>query len=152
MHIIGYQGESAIPYAIRLGVALQLTNILRDIGEDWRAGRIYLPQEELQAYDLNSEGMPHTSRSGRWRDFMRFQIDRVHNLYQAALPGVRFLELDGRFAIAAAAELYQAILDDIESHDYDVFNRRAMVSSLGKLIRLPGIWQRAMWSKGGELR
>lgn len=74
---------------------------------------------------------------------MRFQIERTRQLYKDALPGVALLDRDGRFAIAAAAELYQAILVDIETHDYDVFHRRASISKWGKLRRLPGIWQRA---------
>ena len=73
---------------------------------------------------------------------MRFQIERTRKLYASALPGVALLARDGRFAIAAAAELYRAILDDIEAHDYDVFRRRAMVGNLEKLRRLPGIWWR----------
>ncbi len=71
---------------------------------------------------------------------MRFQIKRNRQLYHDALPGIALLDRDGRFAIAAAAKLYQAILDDIEAHDYQVFDRRSSVSTWGKLARLPGIW------------
>jgi phytoene synthase len=70
---------------------------------------------------------------------MRFQIARARALYAESLPGLALLERDGRFAVAAAAELYGAILDDIEAHDYDVFRRRAQVSTSRKLIRLPAI-------------
>ena len=76
----------------------------------------------------------------RWRRFMRFQIERVHQLYDEAEPGIGLLNRDGRFAIGAAAGLYRAILQDIESHDYDVFRRRAHISFLGKSSRLPAIW------------
>jgi len=76
----------------------------------------------------------------QWRAFMRFQIERNRRLYQEAMPGIRLLDPDGRFAIAAAADLYCAILEDIEAHDYDVFTRRAHVGTWGKLRRLPGIW------------
>jgi phytoene synthase len=143
MHIIGYQEEVSFPYAIRLGVALQLTNILRDVGEDWRFGRVYLPKKELERFGLGYEDIAQGKVKDNWREFMRFQIKRVRDLYTQALPGVALLERDGRFAISAAAELYQAILEDIEAHDYDVFHRRAMVGSLGKIWRLPGIWWRA---------
>ena len=64
-------------------------------------------------------------------------------LYAEALPGIALLDPDGRFAIGAAAELYRGILDDIEAHDYDVFRRRAHVSTVGKLAKLPGIWWRS---------
>jgi phytoene synthase len=150
MHIIGYHGLGAFPYAIKLGVALQLTNILRDVGEDWQAGRVYLPEDELNRFGLGRQDLAQGLLPGapvmkNWRAFMRYQIARARGLYNEALPGVGLLERDGRFAIAAAAELYRAILEDIEAHDYNVFGRRAMVGSLGKVRRLPGIWWRAMF-------
>ena len=143
MHITGYTGKEAIPYAIKLGVALQLTNILRDVGADWEMGRFYLPIEELEAIDLTKEDIANKTIDHRWRAFMRFQIARTRRLYKEALPGVQMLGKDGRFAIQAAAELYQAILEDIEKHDYDVFNRRAHTTKLDKLQMLPGIWLRS---------
>lgn len=143
MHIIGFGGERALPYAVRLGVALQLTNILRDVGTDWRLGRLYLPQDELCAYNVTEADIAAGNRGGRWPDLMRYQIDRTRQLYTEALPGVAYLNNDGRFAIGAAAELYRAILDDIEHHDYDVFNRRAHINMAGKVRRLPGIWWRS---------
>ncbi len=142
MHIIGFESEDAIPYAIRLGVALQLTNILRDVGEDWRMGRLYLPQDELVEFGLTEEDIQAGVVTAKWRQFMRYQIERVRSTYKSALPGVQLLDPDGRFAIGAAGELYQAILEKIEMNDYDVFNKRASVGKLGKMRRLPGIWWR----------
>jgi phytoene synthase len=142
MHIIGYTSDEAIRYAVKLGVALQLTNILRDVGEDWRAGRVYLPQEELADFGLDEGDLAAGYVSDRWQAFMRFQIERNRRLYAEAWPGIAMLNPDGRFAIAAAAELYRAILDDIEAHDYDVFNRRAHVNGKGKLLHLAKIWRR----------
>lgn len=140
MHIIGFESQEALPYAVKLGIALQLTNILRDVGEDWRSGRLYLPLDELEAFGL-SEAEIHTGQvSDRWRAFMRFQIDRVQRLYDEAAPGIALLNADGRFATTAAAGLYRAILDDIQAHDYDVFRRRPHVGAWGKLRRLPAIW------------
>ena len=144
MHIIGFAGRKAVPYALKLGVALQLTNILRDVGEDWRAGRVYLPQQELAEFGLNEEDLRRGQVTARWQAFMRFQIDRNRQLYEEAAPGISLLEGDGRLAISAAADLYQAILDDIEAHQYNVFTRRAFVSTWGKMRRLPGIWWRAL--------
>jgi 15-cis-phytoene synthase len=143
MHIIGYAGVHAIPYAIKLGVALQLTNILRDVGEDWRAGRLYLPQEDLETFGLSEEDIACGQVTEAWRSFMRYQIARNRLLYSEAMPGIALLNRDGRFAIAAAAELYQGILTDIEANDYDVFSRRAFVTKWGKVRRLPGIWWRS---------
>ncbi len=142
MHIIGFSGQEALPYAIKLGVALQVTNILRDVAEDWQMGRLYLPAEELGAFGLDESDIAAGRVTRHWRAFMGFQVARNRQLYAEALPGVRMLQSDGRFAVAAAGELYRAILDDIEAHDYDVFHRRAHVSTLGKLGKLPGIWWR----------
>ncbi len=143
MHIIGFAGTAAILYAVRLGVALQLTNILRDVGEDWRAGRLYLPQDELAEFGLSDEDIAAGRVDDRWRAFLRKQIARNRRLYAEAMPGIACLHRDGRFAITAAADLYRAILNDIEAHGGDVFRRRAHVSAWGKLRRLPGIWWRA---------
>lgn len=140
MHIIGFNSEQAVPYAVRLGVALQMTNILRDVAEDWRAGRLYLPQEELAEFGLSEADIDSGVVSDRWRRFMRFQIQRNRALYNDSWRGIAFLEKDGRFAITAAGKLYDAILTDIERHDYDVFSRRAYVGTLGKVTRLPNIW------------
>lgn len=145
MHIIGYSGKEALPYAIKLGVALQLTNILRDVGDDWRMGRLYLPQEDLLYFGITEEDLERGKVTDKWRALMRFQIERNRSLYQEAMPGIRMLDQNGRFAIAAASELYQGILNDIEAHDYDVFNRRAFVNTWGKLQRLPGIWWRSRY-------
>jgi phytoene synthase len=142
MHIVGFSGPEAVPYAVRLGVALQLTNILRDVGEDWHAGRLYLPLDELAAFDLSEEDIAARQVDDRWHAFLCFQMDRVHSLYTNSLPGIALLAPAGRFAIAAAAELYWAILDDIQANGGDVFSRRAYVSRLEKLRRLPGIWWR----------
>jgi phytoene synthase len=140
MHIIGFESEDALPYAVKLGIALQLTNILRDIGEDWKMGRFYLPLDELTDFGVSEADIAGGKVDDRWRAFMRFQINRVQNLYSEAEPGIALLNADGRFAITAAARLYSAILDDIEAHDYDAFHRRAHTGLLGKLKLLPGIW------------
>lgn len=144
MHIIGFAGEQALPYAVKLGVALQMTNILRDVAEDWHAGRVYLPQEELDLYGLCEADVERMANGAapdtRWNAFMRFQIERNRSLYAEGTQGIALLDHKGRFAIAAAAELYCAILRDIERHRYDVFSRRAHVSTVGKMRRLPVIW------------
>ena len=143
MHIIGFTHPDAVAYAIKLGVALQITNILRDVAEDWQRGRVYLPQEELDFFGITEADLDKGVVTDHWRTFMKFQIERARQLYEEAWLGIALLDKDGRFAIAAAAELYRGILDDIEQHDYDVFNRRAHVTQWGKLRRLPGIWWRS---------
>lgn len=142
MHIIGHSSPDAIPYAVRLGVALQLTNILRDIGEDQANGRQYLPQEELAFFGVGRETLARGEVTSAWRHLMRFQIDRARKLYDLASPGIGLLHPDGQLAVAAAAEFYRGILVDIEAHDYDTFRYRARVSGWGKLRRVPGLWLR----------
>jgi len=127
MHIIGFNAHAAYTYAIRLGVALQLTNILRDIGEDFRAGRIYLPLDELRAFHLSEEDIAQGMVTPQWRKFMRYQIARTRQLYSEAKPGIAYLTSDGRFAIAAAADLYAGILKEIENNDYNVFNQYEII-------------------------
>jgi phytoene synthase len=149
MHIIGFSGATprarpeglkAIPYAVKLGVALQLTNILRDVNEDWKAGRVYLPTDELEAFNLSEHDIRLGIVDSRWRTFLQFQIDRNRRLYREATPGIRFLDVDGQFAVAAAARLYEEILTDIERHDYDVFHRRAYVNVLRKVVLLSSLY------------
>lgn len=152
MHITGFSGEEAIPYAIRLGVALQLTNILRDVAEDWRAGRLYLPQQELGRFGLSEEDLAAGRVDRRWQAFLRFQIDRNHRLYEEAMPGIAMLDREGRLAVTAAAELYRAILSDIDAHQGDVFRRRAFVSTAEKLRRFPGIWLKSRRRAAGALK
>jgi 15-cis-phytoene synthase len=143
MHIIGYDGPEAIPSAVKLGVALQITNILRDVAEDWQVGRLYLPLEELHWYGLEEADIAMGRVDDRWTAFMKFQIERNRQLYAEAAPGIAMLHPDGRLAIQAAADLYAAILDDIERHGYDTFARRSHVGAWGKLRRMPGIWWRS---------
>jgi phytoene synthase len=140
MHIVGFSGPEAIPYAVKLGVALQITNVLRDVGEDYRSDRVYLPQDELAAFGITEDQIAVGRVDDRWREFMRFQIARNRSLYHEAWPGIAMLNRDGRFAIAAAATLYRGILDDLEAHDYDNFTRRSYVNQRGKITRLAQAW------------
>ncbi len=140
MYIVGFKSPEAVPFAIRLGVALQMTNILRDVVEDFRNGRIYLPKKELEAFGLSEADLAHGEVTPQWREFMRFQVRRTRQLYAEAQAGIQLLEPDGQLAIGAASDFYQGILDAIESNDYDVFSRRASLSAWEKLRRLPSLW------------
>lgn len=139
MQIIG-SAPGAEPYAIKLGVALQLTNILRDIGEDAQRGRIYLPQDELATYAITDQDILTNCNDERWQQLMRFYIQRTRTLYAEALPGISLLTRDSRYAVAAAAMLYRAILTKIEKNQYDNFHQRAFVPNHEKLSMLPKIW------------
>lgn len=157
MEIIGYQ-PGADTYAVKLGLALQLTNILRDIGEDAHRGRVYLPTDELTAYDLTADDLLATCHNNHWRtalchdarwhSLMQFQIQRARRLYQEAWPGIALLNQDGRYAVAAAATLYQGILTKIEANQYDNLSKRAFVPNREKLGMLPRIWWQTRQLKG----
>lgn len=140
MFIIGFSSQEAVPYAIKLGVALQMTNILRDVGEDFHNGRIYLPREELAFYGIPESDLAEGHITDNWRQFMKFQIDRTRQLYTESWTGVKMLEREGQLAIGAASVFYQGILDEIEKRDYDVFTGRASLSTIGKVSRIPSLW------------
>jgi 15-cis-phytoene synthase len=140
MYIVGFKNNEAVPYAIKLGVALQMTNILRDVGEDYRNGRLYLPREELAFYGIREQDIAEGRITDNWRQFMKFQIERTRQLYAESWEGVKMLEREGQLAIGAASVFYQGILDDIEKHDYDVFTRRASLSAMEKVSKVPALW------------
>ena len=140
MYIVGFQSNQAVPYAIKLGVALQMTNILRDVGEDYRNGRVYLPRDEMVFYGIRESDIAEGKVTRNWRQFMHFQIQRTRDLYEESWSGIKLLEPEGRLAIGAASILYRGILDEIEKNDYNVFSRRASLSLSEKLKCLPELW------------
>jgi 15-cis-phytoene synthase len=129
--------------AIALGMAMQLTNILRDVGEDAQRGRIYLPLEDLKRFNYTEDDLMKGVVDDRWRALMRFQIQRAREYYNKAEKGIRYLIPDSRWPIWAALMFYQGILDAIERNQYDVFTKRAFVSKGGKVVYLPISWLKA---------
>ena len=138
----GVDFETAKPYAVKLGIALQLTNILRDVGEDAANGRVYLPREDLERFHLTAEDILNGVYDQRYIEMMRFEIRRARRLYLEALPGIAMLSASGRTAVGVAALLYRAILDEIEAIRYQTHIQRAYVSGKKKLAYLPRfLWQ-----------
>ncbi len=131
--------DHAAPFAIQLGIALQLTNILRDVGEDARRGRVYIPEEDLEHFHLTRQDVLRGVYDERFVSLMKFEIARARKLYEFSFPGIVFLDKSVRSAVGVAASLYQAILDEIEKIDYQVFDRRAFTSSWRKIALLPRI-------------
>lgn len=110
--------------ARQLGIAFQLTNFLRDVGEDLDRGRVYLPQEDIARFGAD----PWSRRvTPQWQDLMRFEIQRNRRLYAAADAGIAMLPARSARCVTAARVLYARILDRIEDADYDVFTRRVRV-------------------------
>ena len=131
--VLGCTRPAALPCAVELGIAMQLTNILRDVGEDARQQRIYLPLEDLAAFGCTPESLLAGRPVGRFRDLMAFEIARARALYAVARPGIASLSPAGQMTTLAASRLYASILTRIEEIDYDVCNTRATVHLRRKL-------------------
>ena len=123
--------------AIALGIANQLTNILRDVGEDRGRGRIYLPLEDLDRFGYTEEDLMAGKINNNWKDLMKFQLERAREWFARSEEGVKWLSADARWPIWTSLRLYRGILDSIEGLDYDVFNNRAYVNSWVKFLNLP---------------
>ena len=123
--------------AVALGIANQLTNILRDVGEDRGRGRIYLPLDELERFGYSESDLMAGVVNDNWRALMRFQLERARAWFARSEAGVRWLAPDARWPVWASLRLYRGILDVIEQHGYDVFTKRAYVPRAGKLLDLP---------------
>ncbi|WP_306356354.1 MULTISPECIES: phytoene/squalene synthase family protein [unclassified Nocardia] len=121
----------AEPAAAALGEAFQLTNFLRDVGEDLDRGRVYLPADELTAFGVNDDLLRHCRTTGRTDPRVRRALAHLiatnRAVYRTATPGIDLLRPRVRPAIRTAAALYAGILDEIERHDYEIFTRRAAV-------------------------
>ena len=128
---------SAESAAVAMGNAMQLTNILRDVREDWDRGRLYLPQDELGKFGVSASDLSAGRVTPQFRELMRFQIARARDLYAQGAAGLPALPADGsRGTAAVMAAVYGGILDDIERRGYDVFSGRAHLSTWEKLKRL----------------
>ncbi len=123
--------------AIALGIANQLTNILRDVGEDRGRGRIYIPQEDLVRFDYSEEDLMAGCLNRQWKALMAFQLKRARDWFSRSEEGVRWLSADARWPVWTSLRLYRGILESIERLDYDVFNNRAYVNRWVKLLDIP---------------
>ncbi len=138
--ILGCRDTRALTYAADLGIAMQLTNILRDICEDAVQGRLYLPIEELVDFDVDPESVLAGQPNGAFSDFLAFQIARAREFYASAEQGIPALDSSGKLATLAAKQFYSEILTEIEKLDYDVFRTRAHLTTGQKLRKLPGVF------------
>ncbi|MBN1928365.1 MAG: phytoene/squalene synthase family protein [Chlorobiaceae bacterium] len=144
VEIFGYKDKAALQHAIDLGIAMQLTNILRDIGEDIDRNRIYLPLEDLRRFDYSREEFMSRTMNDKFVALMKFQIERARKYYASADLGIPMLERNSRLAVGISSRNYSDILKAIEENGYDVFSRRAYRSLYQKLSTLPSIWIKTM--------
>lgn len=132
--IFGLQEPAGIRRAVELGIAMQLTNILRDVDADYRMGRVYLPADELGEAGIGERDLASRTVNDAWRRFVATQIQRARLYYRAGELGLVYLDDDGsRLSTKLMSRLYAGILGEIERLDYDVFTSRAHVSRRGKL-------------------
>ena len=135
--ILGALSPGAYEPAEKLGVAFQLANFIRDVGEDLDRGRVYLPQDELAQFGVDREMLEARKLTPQITAALKFQIERVRQLQREATPGILQLEPASRPCIEAASELYCGIVDEVEAIGYDIFNKRAKTST-GRRMRVAG--------------
>jgi len=142
--ILGASPETLRESGVRLGIAMQLTNVLRDVGEDLANGRVYLPIDEMSRYGLDRSRLEARRVTPEFRRFMAFQVSRARRFFRSGSSVVAAFPSDGsRLTVRLLQKTYAAILDAIERLDYDVFRTRAYVSAPRKLL----ILSRAVWSE-----
>ncbi len=138
VHVLAEPAPELLKPARDLGTAMQLTNILRDIAEDWRRDRLYLPADELEKFGLTEKDIAEQRLGEPFRAMMRFQIGRARTYYGNAESGIRKLPPDGsRFCARLMSVIYAGILDEIERADFQVFRQRVHVS-LARKVWLAG--------------
>ena len=133
VHIWGFHDERAIPRAIDCGTAFQLTNILRDLGEDAAMGRVYLPREDLIRFGVTPDDLAAGRRNERFTELMRFEVQRAKSYYEKARELFESLQRPGKPIFATMLRIYGGLLKEIERRNYDVFTRRISLSRRRKL-------------------
>lgn len=131
--VIGARAEAARPHAEALGTAMQLTNFLRDIGEDRLRGRIYVPLEDLERFGYTERDLENAVVDERFAALMDFEMERARSLYAVADEGMKYIPKGRRFPVVVARNLYARILDQISARNYDVFSGRARTSLARKV-------------------
>jgi phytoene synthase len=135
MYIMGIENIKKFrKHGTKLGIAMQLTNILRDVGEDARMGRVYFPKNELERFGLRTEDVLSLRKSAAMIAFLKFQIARARRYYEEAIACLAMIHKEVRLVIALAMTLYREILDVIEENEYEVFGRRAYVNTFRKVM------------------
>jgi phytoene synthase len=127
IHVFGFELPEAKKYAEYCGIAFQLTNILRDVKEDAASGRVYIPEEDLRAFEYSADELISGPRDERYNRLMRFEVSRARGYYNAALPLVQMVHGSGRPGLCAMIEIYSSILEGIERKHYDVFKNSISV-------------------------
>jgi 15-cis-phytoene synthase len=131
--IFGRSSDATTAYAHRLGLAMQLTNIIRDVGDDARRGRIYLPMSELKQFDVKASEVLNRGYSERFTALMKFQAERAHRLYDEAFALLPDTDLQAQKPGLMMANIYRTLLREIEADDFQVLHQRTSLTPLRKL-------------------
>lgn len=131
--IFGYQDKRTLEYADRLGLALQLTNIVRDVGEDARRNRIYLPLDELQRYNVREDDIRAARESSGFRELMTFQIERALEHYDQAFTWLPDIDRRAQRPGMVMAAIYRTLLEEIRNDGSHVLTRRTSLTPMRKL-------------------
>lgn len=137
--VFGYSNPKAVEHAVDLGIAMQLTNILRDVGEDLERDRIYLPRDELDEFGVSERDLFNHILNDRFIEFMKFQIKRANEYYKSSDKGIAMLSRDSRLPVCLARENYSRILSKIEENNFNVYQHRAYLNSTEKLSMVPKV-------------
>lgn len=136
----GFTLDEAEEPAVALGIALQITNILRDVGEDAVRGRIYVPLDDMAQFGVTEQQILNGQMDDNYINLMKFEIQRARDYYATAYRGIPMLSPDSRLSVKAAADMYSQILDKVEKNQYDNFRKRAYVTKTEKFLTLPKTW------------
>jgi len=140
IEIFEYTDPKAREYATDMGIAMQLTNILRDIKEDCERGRVYLPQDELKKFGVTEESLQAGDTCPEFRAMMSEQVSRAREYFERSAALLPLLKPRSRLCPAVLRALYSAVLDRIEARNYDVFGERVALSSREKLALMAKVW------------
>jgi len=140
IEIFGYKHASARDFAVNLGIALQLTNILRDIKKDAENGRIYLPMEDLNKFGYNESDLLNNTFNGKFRDMMEFQVERAKEYFDKATAALNLEDKKAMFAARAMQHIYYRMLNKIIDAGYDVYHKKIKISAVKKVGISLGVW------------
>jgi len=133
LRIFGHSAREAVNHAADLGIAMQLTNILRDIKEDYQRGRIYLPRDEIAKFGISEDQIAQGKVDENLISFLKFQIKRARGFYDNSAAGIKMItDLKSRVVVCMMKDMYAGILRSIENNGFDVFSKRAHLTAMDK--------------------
>ncbi len=140
IEIFGYKHKSAKEFAVNLGIALQLTNILRDIKKDSLKGRIYLPQEDLKKFSYSEEDIFKQNYDERFIGLMKYEVERAEKFFENATENLNLDDKKAMFAARAMQHIYKRLLEKIIEAEYNIYQKNIRVSSFEKVGISLGVW------------